>query len=118
MVFILISSSQCTELELLKFLDIMLDISTRFTEGPQTTSGSFKSDTLREAFSSLSCMKERIIQYRAELNGPGIRKGETCEVFNPDEEKYPLIDEIKDVSLVQLSDAKCEARRTKSSNSV
>ncbi|KAG0147720.1 hypothetical protein CROQUDRAFT_42418 [Cronartium quercuum f. sp. fusiforme G11] len=91
-----IQYGKCTEVELLKFLDILLDISLRFTEPFPTGSIEFQSDVLTGAFRALSSMKDKLLQYRSELNGPAIRKGDFSNMFVHAEEQYPRINEMKD----------------------
>jgi hypothetical protein len=94
-----LDGTQCTEKELLKFLEVMVELTATFGSASSAGSGKrmFNSSLLQEIFEVFSAVREQTIEYRSELNAKAILKGEYEDMFTNADELYPDLTDLKDV---------------------
>lgn len=92
-----IQYGKSTEKELWKFLDAINEFATTFGSPSSSSSKpAFNSSLLQDIFLAFSSVRESVTNYRAELNGKAILKGEYAEMFVNSDEKYPQLTDLKD----------------------
>ncbi|KAI9623840.1 hypothetical protein H4Q26_017115 [Puccinia striiformis f. sp. tritici PST-130] len=101
-----IQYGKCTEKELLKFLDVIVELTVTFgspsllvggtTSSSENKKKLFKSDLLNEIFTGFSLVRDQAIEYRSELNSKAISKGEYDDMFTNADEQYPELTDLKD----------------------
>ncbi|KNE89152.1 hypothetical protein PSTG_17388 [Puccinia striiformis f. sp. tritici PST-78] len=101
-----IQYGKCTEKELLKFLDVIVELTVTFgspsllvggtTSSSENKKKLFKSDLLNEIFTGFSLVRDQAIEYRSELNPKAISKGEYNDMFTNADEQYPELTDLKD----------------------
>ncbi|WAR62094.1 hypothetical protein PtB15_14B188 [Puccinia triticina] len=90
-----IQYGKCTEKELLRFLEVMVELTATFGSG-STGKAIFGSRLLQEIFAGFSAAREQTMEYRSELNSKAILKGEYEDMFVNAEELYPELTDLKD----------------------
>ncbi|KAA1079458.1 Mismatch repair protein msh3 [Puccinia graminis f. sp. tritici] len=103
-----IQYGKCTEKELLKFLEVMVELTATFGSPSSAGSGKrmFNSSLLQGIFEVFSAVREQTIEYRSELNAKAILKGEYEDMFTNADELYPDLTDLKDcLSCIQAESA-------------
>ncbi|PLW12387.1 hypothetical protein PCANC_03263 [Puccinia coronata f. sp. avenae] len=90
-----IQYGKCTEKELLKFLEVMIELTATFG-GVSLAKPVFRSPLLTEIFSGFASVRDQVIEYRSELDAKAILKGEYENMFTNDDELYPQLSDLKD----------------------
>jgi len=73
-----IQYGKCTEKELLKFLEVMVELTATFGSASLvgTSKPPFRSSLLQDIFAGFAAVRDQAIEYRSELDAKAILKGE------------------------------------------
>lgn len=93
-----IQYGKCTEKELLKFLEVMVELTATFGSASLvgTSKTSFRSSLLQDIFAGFAAVRDQAIEYRSELDAKAILKGEYENMFVNADELYPQLSDLKD----------------------